>query len=96
MTILFGILTEVETISRLERGISIPSLKTIEKISRALHVHIKELLNFEYPSRKEPSIMESEKLLAYIQAKRPEDIRMCYRILRNIFEQIEKNYQPKK
>jgi len=88
--------TTVETISRLERGVSVPSLKTLEKISKALHVHFKELFNFEYPSLKKPSSKESEKLLAYLHTKRPEDIRMCYRILKNIFEQIEKIYQPKK
>lgn len=88
--------TTVETISRLERGISIPSLKTIEKISKALHVHIKDLLDFDYPSFKESSVREGEKLLAYLQTKRPEDIRMCYRILKNIFGQIEKSYQPKR
>lgn len=86
----------VETVSRLERGVSVPSLKTLAKISMALHVHIKELLDFEYPSLKKPSIGEGEKLLAYLQTKRPEDIRMCYRIFKNIFEQIEKNYQPRK
>ncbi|MBM4141657.1 MAG: helix-turn-helix transcriptional regulator [Nitrospira sp.] len=88
--------TTVETISRLERGVSVPSLKTLEKISKALHIHIKELLTFEYPSLRKPSIKEGEKLLAYLQTKKPEDIRMCYRILKNIFEQIEKNYQLKK
>ncbi len=88
--------TTVETVSRFERGVSVPSLKTLEKISKALHVHIRELLDFEYPSQKKPLIKEGEKLLAYLQTKRPEDIKMCYRILRNIFEQIEKNYQPKK
>jgi len=88
--------TTVETISRLERGVSVPSLKTLEKISKALHVQLKELLSFEYPTFKKPSAKEGEKLLAYLQTKRPEDIRMCYRILKNIFEQIEKNYQSKK
>jgi len=88
--------TTVETVSRFERGVSIPSLKTLEKISKALHVHIRELLDFEYLSQKKPLIEEGEKLLAYLQTKRPEDVRMCYRILKNIFEQIEKDYQPKK
>src|SRR4030042_4777169 len=69
--------TTVETISRLERGVSVPSLKTLEKISKALHVQLKELLNFEYPTFKKPSAKEGEKLLAYLQTKRPEDIRMC-------------------
>ncbi len=88
--------TSVETVSRLERGISVPSLKTLEKISKALHVHITDLLDFEFPSLKKPSIKEGERLLAYLQTKSIEDIRMCYRILKNIFEQIEKNYQPRK
>ena len=88
--------TTVETISRLERGVSVPSLKTLEKISKALHVHIKELLDFEYPSLKKPSIREGEKLFAYLQTRKPEDIKMCYRILKTIFEQIEKIYQPKR
>lgn len=88
--------TTVETISRLERGVSVPSIKTIEKISKALHVHIKKLLDFESPVIKKPVIKESETLLAYLQTKRPEDIKMSYRILRNIFEQIEKSYQPRK
>ncbi len=88
--------TAVETISRLERGVSIPSLKTLEKISKALNVRIKDLLDFEFPSYKKPSAKEIEKLLAYLQTRSPEDIRMGYRILRNIFEQIEKNYRAKK
>jgi transcriptional regulator with XRE-family HTH domain len=88
--------TTVETISRLERGVSIPSLKTLDKISKALHIPIKEFLDVETTHVKKASVNESEKLLAYLQTKRPEDIRMCYRILRNIFEQIEKNYQLKK
>ncbi len=88
--------TAVETISRLERGVSIPSLKTLVKISRALHIPIKELLDVETTHVKRASVNESEKLLAYLQTKKPEDIRMCYRILKNIFEQIEKTYQPKR
>ncbi|MBI4690776.1 MAG: helix-turn-helix transcriptional regulator [Nitrospirae bacterium] len=88
----------METISRIERGVSIPSLKTLEKISRALHVHIKELLDFEYPAIKKSSIKEkeNEKLFAFLRTRKPADIRMCYRILKDIFDQIEKNYQPKK
>ncbi len=88
--------TTVETISRLERGVSIPSLRTLVKISRALHIPIKELLDIEPTHVKTASVNESEKLLAYLQTKKPEEIRMCYRILKNIFEQIEKNYQPKR
>ena len=88
--------TTVETVSRIERGVSIPSLKTLERISKALNIHIKDLLDFDYPLGKRPSMKEAEKLLVYLQTKRPADIRMCYRILKSIFEQIERDYQPKK
>jgi len=88
--------TTVETVSRIERGVSIPSLKTLERISKALNIHIRDLLDFDYPLGRRASIKDTEKLLAYLQTKNPSDIRMCYRILRNIFEQIERNYQPKK
>jgi len=88
--------TTIETISRLERGITVPSLKTLEKISVALHVHIKELLDFEYPSFKTSSASEIDKLIAYLHTKRPEVIKMCYRMIRSIVEQLEKNFQPKR
>lgn len=83
-----------ETISRLERGVSIPSLKTLEKISISLHANLKYLFDFERPKRGKASHIEQEaaKLMTYIQTKKADDIRMCYRILRSIFENIEKGY----
>ncbi len=88
----------IETISRLERGVSIPSLKTMENISNVLNVSLKELFDFEYPQKSRDTALEkeSEKLLTYLKTKRVDDIKMCYRILKDIFNQIEKNYQPKK
>lgn len=87
-----------ETISRLERGVSIPSLKTLEKISLTLHVSLKDFFDFEYPQKSNESELEKEtaKLLSYLETKKPADIKMCYLILRNLFEQVEKNYQPKR
>jgi DNA-binding XRE family transcriptional regulator len=85
-----------ETISRLERGVSIPSLRTLAKISQALHASLKDLFDFEYP-QKSVSVIEKEsmKLLAYLKTKKADDIKMCYRILKSLFEQIERNYRPK-
>lgn len=87
-----------ETISRLERGVSIPSLKTIEKISKVLHSSLKDLFDFEYPQKAKGTALEQEtaKLTAFIKTKRAADIRMCYRILRGIFENIEKDYAVKR
>ncbi|HDH12893.1 MAG TPA: XRE family transcriptional regulator [Nitrospirae bacterium] len=86
-----------ETISRIERGTSIPSLKTLEKISAALHISLKDLFDFKYRQKPLPAIeKESMKLLTFLKAKKADDIKMSHRILKSIFEQIEKNYQPKR
>lgn len=83
-----------ETISRLERGVSIPSLKTLEKISESLHASLKDLFDFERPKAPKGTQLEQEttKIITYLQTKKVDDIRMCYRILRCIFENVEKNY----
>lgn len=83
-----------ETISRLERGVSIPSLKTLDKISESLHGSLKDLFDFERPKAPKGTQLEQEttKVITYLQTKKVDDIRMCYRILRCIFENIEKSY----
>lgn len=88
----------VETISRLERGVSIPSLKTVENISNALNIPLKDIFDFEYTQKSRDSATEKEirKLLVYLRTKRIGDIKMSYRILRGIFKQIKQHYQPKK
>ncbi len=86
-----------ETISRLERGVSIPSLKTLEKISKALHTSLKDLFDFEY--RQKPisaSEKESAKLISYLNTKKADDIKMSYNILKKMFEQIENNYRARR
>lgn len=83
-----------ETISRLERGVSIPSLATLERISQALHVSLKDLFDFEY-TKESTFENEVDKLVAYLKTRNFDDITMCYRIVKIIFEQIEENYQPK-
>lgn len=46
---LIGVTTE--TISRLERGLTIPSLRTLARISQALHVSLKDIFDFDYPRK---------------------------------------------
>ena len=86
-----------ETISRLERGVSIPSLKTLEKISWALHTLLRNLLDFEYPLKPKDIFSEQEvaKVITLLKTRSKEDIKMGYQILKNLFEQIEQNYRPK-
>jgi len=87
-----------ETISRLERGVSIPSLKTLEKISQALHTSLKNIFDFEYleePNKGDAVENEIARLIAFLKTKKADDIKMCYRLLKGIFEQIETNYKTK-
>ncbi len=86
-----------ETISRLERGVSMPSLITLEKISHALHSPLKDLFDFEPPKSKGDAFEgEISKLIALLKTRNADDVKMCYRILKIVFEQIEKNYHLKK
>lgn len=86
-----------ETISRIERGVAIPSIKTLEKISFAFHISLKDLFDFgnvhELKSSKEN---ECTKLLAYLKSRNANEIKLCYRILKKIFNEIDKNYTLKK
>jgi len=86
-----------ETISRLERGVTIPSLKTLEKISWALHTSLRDLLDFEYPLKPKDIFSEEElaKVITLLKTRSKGDIKMGYQILKNLFEQIEQNYYPK-
>jgi transcriptional regulator with XRE-family HTH domain len=87
-----------ETISRLERGVSIPSIKTLEKISQALHTSLKDIFDFEYleePDKSDAVENEIARLIASLKTKKANDIKMCYHLLKTIFEQIEKSYSPK-
>lgn len=86
-----------ETISRLERGVSIPSIRTLEKISKALHISMKGLFDFEKPIKSKESEIEREatRIMTYLLSKRVGDIRMCFRVLKCITENIEKDYVPK-
>lgn len=86
-----------ETISRLERGVSVPSLKTLEKITWALHTSLRDLLDFEHPLKPKDVFSEQElaKVITLLKTRSKEDIKMGYQFLKNLFEQIEKNYRPK-
>lgn len=84
-----------ETISRLERGAALPSIKTLEKTSRALHISLKDLFDFEHTHKSKSSSVDNEsvKLITYLKTRKVDDIKMSYRILKNIFQEIDKNYR---
>lgn len=88
----------IETVSRLERGVSLPSLKTLETIANALNVTFKDIFNFEYTQKSMGSEYEKEfiKICTYLKTKNINEIKMCYSIIKKLFDEIEKNYRPNK
>ncbi len=56
----------VESISRMERGVSFPSLKTMENIAEVLNVPLKNFFDFdEHPSKDKSYERELSKLIAF-------------------------------
>jgi len=88
--------TANETISRIERGFSIPSVKTLEKFSQALQVPIKEFFTFDtahldcVPIRKN----ELTKVVVLLQNKSRADIKLSHQILKTLFEQLKHRSAP--
>src|SRR5208337_595878 len=64
-----------ETVSRLERGVSIPSLQTLENISQALNVSLKELFDFEPRRVKQDSVeKEINRIVTFLRSMKEEEI----------------------
>lgn len=80
-----------ETVSRLERGISIPSLKTLENISHIFNITLKDLFDFEYPQQYKANAQEKElaKLITFLKQKKAEEIRFGYNVLKSIFGKVK-------
>lgn len=75
----------VETISRLERGVSLPSLKAIEKIACVLKVSLKNLFEFEgEQSRNQPSDGELAKLVGFLRTLEKKEIKLILEIVMKV------------
>ena len=77
-----------ETISRFERGTSIPSVKTLEKIGKALHTPIKEFFSFDQkvPTTQNERQNELAKVMVLLQNKKKSELQLSYRVLKAIFK----------
>lgn len=82
----------IETISRMERGVSFPSLKTIEKISTALDVPLKSFFDFDEFQAKDKSFeRELSKLVAFLRTLGEEDIKKTLKILKVVFKTLKED-----
>lgn len=85
-----------ETISRIERGVSIPSVRTLERIGHALRAPLKDFFAFEPRSSTLRDEREDElaKVMVLLQGKAAADIRLGRQVLKSLFEQIKSYYRP--
>ena len=88
-----------ETISRLERGITLPSISTLEKIGTALDLPLKVMFDFGYNPRtkkKTPIEKEIDKIIIMLKPRRLEEIRLVRKFLNNIFKIVKIGGRQKK
>jgi len=87
-----------ETISRMERGMSIPSLKTLERIGEALRTPLKDFFSSKLQGQEKGNRREAEiaKVAVLLQNKEPSEIKMAYSLLKSLFEQLKQNFKPLK
>ncbi len=72
---------EASNLSKIERGVQIPKEESLEKISNALGVEIKELFNYEHFTDKESLITKIDKILEVADTK---TVQKYYQLLINL------------
>lgn len=79
----------IETISRMERGVAFPSLKTMDKIATALDVALKDFFDFGDIEIKDKAYeREIAKISAFLRTLKKNEISISHKILKDIFKNI--------
>ena len=76
----------VDSIGKIERCTTIPTVETLDKISAGLKIPLKDLLptSKEKPSQKSSKALED--LIAYLKTRSPDDVRFIHDLAIKIFE----------
>lgn len=72
---------EASNLSKIERGIQIPKEESLENISKALNVEVRELFNYEHFIDKTSLISKIDKILEISDAK---TVQKYYQLLINL------------
>ena len=82
----------VESISRLERGVTFPSLKTMEKMATALNVPLKMFFEFGEAKAGSKSFETSlSKLVAFLRTLNKDEIILVHKVLKAVFGTIKRS-----
>ena len=80
----------VESISRMERGVTFPSLKTMEKAANALEVSLKDFFDFDEHTAKDKGYeRELSKLIAFLRTTNKNEIILIHKILKVAFRKLK-------
>jgi len=83
----------VETISRMERGVAFPSLKTMDKIANALNVALKDFFDFgdnNVKVKDKAYEREISKINAFLRTLNKKEISVAHKVLKDIFGRLVK------
>ncbi len=83
----------LETISRMERGVNTPSIKTLGKIAAALGVQVPELLTPEGGASEKDS--ELENLMILMKRREPGEIRLVRENASLLLDYLDRQAAPK-
>ena len=72
---------EASNLSKIERGIQIPKEESLERISNALRVDVKELFNYSHIENRRDLLLKINSLL---ESSNEETLQRFYRILVNL------------
>ena len=76
-----------ETISRLERGASVPSLRMLEKIAHGLHVELRDL--FDFRDSRSPKDRALDELVHSLRGYGVEDIELVHDLAMRILQHFK-------
>lgn len=80
----------IETISRMERGVSFPSLKTIEIIADSLNVPLKYFFEFdEHASQNRSFERELSKFIGFLRTLSKKEVMLVHKILKIVFKRLK-------
>lgn len=79
----------LETISRLERGVSIPSISTLEDMAEALGIPLKDIFDFHIATKKQsPAEKEIARVVALLKNRKADEIKLAHTLLQDLFRGI--------
>lgn len=79
-----------DSIGKIERCVSVPTIETISKIARGVKKPIEELMTVQKENMTKKSSMALDDLIAYLRTRPPEDVKLVHEIALKIFKKERK------